>query len=261
MTFLDNNAIQIAIKNVKEKIRHWQYLVFSLGFPIMYTLIFYFFLGREAFSYGFPGMIIYTTAVATTSSAISFSGDKTSGMLERLDTMPTGRKNMFLGALLSETIIVSLQIIIMFILGYIVLQVSYIGIFELLIGFFVAVLFGISSVGIGIIISGIAKTPDIANAIALFYYIPILFLSGSLMPFESPIVYFTPPFWAKQIYLQITIFGHGLFDNLYSSSLLPPEGTAYMTPMPLWGGLLITIAFAIVFIVVGIITFQKKTKF
>ncbi|MFX1387316.1 MAG: ABC transporter permease [Promethearchaeota archaeon] len=261
MTMLENKAIQIAIKNIKDKTRHWQYLVFSLGFPIMYTIIFYFFLGREAFSYGFPGMIIYTTAVATTSSAISFSVDKTSGMLERLDTMPTGRKNLFLGALLSEALVVSLQIIIMFILGYAVLQVSFKGIFELLIGFFVAVLFGISSVGIGIIISGIAKTPDIANAIALFYYIPILFLSGCFMPFESPIVYFTPPFWAKQIYLQITIFGHGLFDNLYSSSMIAPEGTAYMTPIPLWGGILITIAFTLVFIVIGIIIFQKKTKF
>ena len=177
MTFLENKIIQIAIKNIKDKLRHWQYMVFSLGFAVMFTLMFYFFLGRVEFQYGFPGLIIYTTAAGTTSAAISLASDKTSGMLERLDTMPTGRKNLFLGTLLSETFMVSLQVLIMFILGYGVLQVPYEGLFELFIGFFIAVLFGISSVGVGIIISGIAKTADIANAVALFYYIPIFLLS------------------------------------------------------------------------------------
>lgn len=259
MNILENKAIQIANKNIKDKLRHWQYMVFSLGFAVMFTLMFYFFLGREEFQYGFPGMIIYTTAAGTTSAAISFAIDKTSGMLERLDTMPTGRKNLFLGALLSETFMISLQILIMFILGYAVLQVPYKGILELIIGFFIAVLFGISSVGIGIIISGIAKTPEIANAIALFYYMPILFLSGSLWPFESPIVFFTPPFWAKQIFLQITVVGDGLLDPLYNGSLIGT--TSQPTPIPIWGGLLIVVAFTLVFIAIGIMIFQKKTKF
>ena len=234
-------------------------MVFSLGFAVMFTLLFYFFLGREEFQYGFPGMIIYTTAAGTTSAAISFAIDKTSGMLERLDTMPTGRKNLFLGALLSETFMISLQIIIMFILGYGILQVPFKGFFELFIGFFIAVLFGISSVGIGIIISGMAKTPEIANAIALFYYMPILFLSGSLWPFESIIVFFTPPYWAKQIFLQITVLGDGLLDNLYNSSLIGV--TAEHIPITLLGGLLIVVAFTIAFILLGILIFQKKTKF
>ena len=62
MDILDNKAIQIAIKNIKDKVRHWQYLVFSLGFAVMFTFIFYFFLGREEFQYALPGMVIYTTA-------------------------------------------------------------------------------------------------------------------------------------------------------------------------------------------------------
>ena len=259
MNLLEVKAVQIGIKNIKDKIRHWQYMVFSLGFAVMFTLLFYFFLGREQFQYGFPGMIIYTTAAGTTSAAISFAVDKTSGMLERLDTMPTGRKNLFLGALLSETFMISLQIIIMFILGYGILQVPFKGIFELFIGFFIAVLFGISSVGIGIIISGIAKTTEIANAIALFYYMPILFLSGSLWPFEGVIVFFTHPYWAKQVFLQITVLGDGLFDPLYSSSLIGV--TAEQLPITLLGGLLIVVAFTIAFILLGILIFQKKTKF
>jgi len=159
---------------------------------------------------------------------------------------------------MSETIVNALQIIIIFILGYIILQIPVIGIIELLIGFFVALLFGISSVGIGIIIASISKTPEVANAIALFYYLPMMFLSGALFPFESPIVFFTPPFWAKQIYLQITVLGNGLFEKLYSSSMIGT--TATLTSIPLWGGILITLAFTIGFIIIGILIFQKKTR-
>ena len=261
MKIFENNAILIAKNNVKYKIRQWQYSLFSLGFPIMFTLLFYFFLGVEIFSYSFPGMIIYSTSVGTVSAAIAFSVDKTSGMLERMDTMPTGRKNIFLGALLSETVVISMQIIIMFVLGYLILQVSFSGLLELLLGFFIALVFGISSVGIGILIASVARSPDVANAMSLFYYLPIIFLSGSLFPFESAIVFFTPPFWAKQVYMQITVLGHSLTDPLYSSSMIFPGGSAQPLPIPIWGGILIIIGYTIAFILLGILIFQKKTRF
>ena len=79
------------------------------------------------------------------------------------------------------------------------------------------------------------------------------------MPFESPIVYFTPPFWAKQIFLQLTVLGHGLSDNLYSSSLI--GSSAEVIPINILGGLLIVVAFSIGFTLLGILIFQKKTKF
>ena len=266
MTLLDNKAIQIAIKNFKDKIRHWQYVFFSLVLPIMFTIMFYFMLGTEelpsgktAFDYGFPGMITYATAIGTMNAAIMFAGERSSGMLSRLDTMPTGRKNMFLGALISESIFLSLQIIIMFVIGYAILGLYFESPLALLFGFLIAVLFGISSVGLGIIIASMSKTVEIANAFSLLFFMVIIFLSGSLMPFDSPIVYFTPPFWAKQVYLQIVVMGHGLGENLYSSSLI--GSSAEIIPISLLGGLLIVLAYTIVFIIIGIIIFQKKTRF
>ena len=79
------------------------------------------------------------------------------------------------------------------------------------------------------------------------------------MPFESPIVYFTPPYWAKQIYLQLTVMGDGFNDSLYSSSLIGVG--AETIPISLLGGLLIIVAYTIIFIILGILIFQKKTKF
>jgi len=263
---LENRAIQIAIKNLKDKLRHWQYLFFSLLLPIMFTIMFYFMLGTEKdptgrsnFDYGFPGMIIYAIGIGTMNAAIMFANDKKSGMLTRLDTMPTGRKNIFLGALISESLFLMLQIAIMFVFGYVILGLYFEGPLELFFGFLIAVLFGISAVGLGIMIASISKTVEVANAFSLLVFMLLIFLSGSLMPFESPIVYFTPPFWAKQIFLQLTVLGHGLNDSLYSSSLIGVSAEAL--PITILGGILIVVAFSIGFTLLGIFIFQKKTKF
>lgn len=266
MDILDNRAIQIAIKNLKDKIRHWQYVFFSLLLPIMFTIMFFFVLGSEEdptgrtnFDYGFSGMIMYAIGVSTMNSAIMFAQDKASGMLNRLDTMPTGRKNMFLGALISESLFLVLQILIMFFIGYVVLGLYFEGPLQLFLGFLIAVVYGISSVGLGIIIASASKSIEIANAASLLVFMILIFLSGSMVPFESPIVYFTPPFWAKQLYLQFTVLGDGFGDLLYSGSLIGAGSETI--PIPLWGGFLIVCAYSSIFIILGIIVFQKKTKF
>ncbi len=232
----------------------------------MFTFMFFFMFGttktpsgRTTFDYGFPGMVIYATGLGIMNAAIMFAGEKGSGMLERLDTMPTGRKNMFLGALISESIFLILQILIMFIVGYVFLGLYFASPLALFFGFLIAVLFGISSVGLGIIIASMSKTVEIANAFSLVVFMFLIFISGSLIPFDSPIVYFTPPFWAKQLFLQITVMGHGLNESIYSSSLI--EAGAKATTITLLGGLIIVITFTIVFILIGILIFHKKTKF
>jgi ABC-2 type transport system permease protein len=266
MTLLDNKTIKIANKNLKSKIRQWQYIFFSLLMPIMFTFMFYFMFGtietlsgKTAYDYAFPGMIIYATGIGTMNAAIMFAEEKNSGMLERLDTMPTGRKNIFLGALISESFFLTFQILVMFIIGYVVLGLYFASALALFFGFLIAVMFGISSVGLGIIIASFSKTIEIANAFSLIVFMLIIFMSGSLVPFDSPIVYYTPPFWAKQLFLQITVMGHGLNENLYGGSFI--EGGSKITPIPLWGGLFIVVVYTIAFILIGILIFQKKTKF
>ena len=231
----------------------------------MFTLIFYFMFhgiipetGIDIYSYSIPGMITYAVCMGTTGAAIVFTNDKSTGILERLDTMPTGRKNIFLGTLISESAFLTVQILVMFILSYGILDQYFVGYLELFIGFLVMLLFGILSVGIGIIIASLSKNEEVASGMALTFIMPVIFASGAMVPFESPIVYFMPPYWAKQIYLQFTVLGNGLTSNLFSSSKI--GYTATETSIPIWGGILILIAMTISFIFIGIKLFQKKTK-
>ncbi len=260
-----NRAMVFAGMGLKEKIRNPQALFYTIGFPIMFTVIFYFVFstmdvaGSElnAFDYGFPGMIIYATGLLCNSAAIFFANGKKNGMLERLDTMPVGRKNIFIGGLLAETWFVIIQILIMFGLGYGVMSVYYKDLDMMLVGFVIAVVFGIQSAGLGILLAAYAKSPEAANGFAMMYFMPAIFASGALVPFESPIVYAFPPYWAKQIFLQITVFGNNLGDPMYSSSYI--GSTATKIGIPLWGGLFILIAMTVGFLALGIAIFQKKT--
>ncbi len=259
-----NKAIVVALMNFKEKIRNRQSLFYMLAFPIMFSVIFYFvFKGTRigpdlnAFDFGFPGMVVYASGLMIVSSSIFFAARKSNGMLERLDTMPIGRKNVFIGAVLADTLFVIIQTAIMFGLGYGLMQVYFKDVGLMLVGFVIAITFGIQSAGLGILLASFAKTPEAANGFSMMYFMPVIFASGALVPFEGPIVYFMPPYWAKQVFLQITVFGNSLTDPMYSSSLI--GSTATQLAIPLWGGLLILVAMTVAFLIMGIVVFQKKT--
>ncbi len=112
MRIRENKTILIAIIWLKDRFRSWENYLFNFGFPILFSLIFFFVYNSieipmtdlNQFDYGFPGMIIYTAGIGTISAAVAFTSCKTSGILERMDTMPIGRKKLFLGVLLSESL-------------------------------------------------------------------------------------------------------------------------------------------------------------
>lgn len=250
----------------KEIIRNWQSVFWMLMFPTMITVIISLVFNQSIphttlhqFDYAFPGMAIYASGMIITNAAITFANEKKNGLLERFDTMPIGRKNIFLGGLLADTAFVIIAAVLIFVIGYVFIGVYYKDLASLFLGFAIAVTFGIQFAGLGILFAAFSKGPEAASGAATIISMMMIFLSGCFFPFESDVVYFMPPYWAKQIFLQISVFGDSLTDPMYSSSLI--GDTATKLPIPLWGGLLIFIAMTVVFLVIGIIAFQKKTSF
>jgi len=257
----------IAIKNLKIKLRSYQTYLYALGFPVLFTFIFYFVFktievdfGYNVFDLAFSSVLIYTASFGTISAAVSLTSEKQLGTLMRLDTTPVGRARIFLGTLLSESIFLIIQLFIIVLLGYGLFQVQWLDndLFLLFIGFIFVFLFGLSTLGIGIVISAYAKTADSATGLSMSYIMPVLFLSGILIPFESPIVYICPPFWANQIYQQVVILGDNLFlDGIRYNSI--NIFTAGYSIIPLWVGLLIIIGITCISLYIGIRLFQRKT--
>jgi ABC-type transport system involved in multi-copper enzyme maturation permease subunit len=232
-------------------------------------MLFYFMFGTQAvdgmpgwtvFDFAIAGMFVYAASFGTINAASAFSYEKHQGTLIRLDTTPVGRDKIFIGTLFSEAVVLIIQLVIMFFLGYGVLQLRWFNanIGLLLIGFLIMLIFGLSTVGLGIIISAYAKTEDAAVGIAMMYALPITFLSGAMVPFESVIVYFFPPFYAFQIYKQVVLYG----ENFWTTNLMyndPYNTSLGYTNIPLWGALLLIIAFLGVTLFIGIKLFQRKT--
>jgi ABC-type transport system involved in multi-copper enzyme maturation permease subunit len=257
----------IAVKNLKIKFRSYQTYLYAFGFPILFTFIFLFVFktievpgGYNVFDLAFSSVLIYAASFGTINAAVSLTGEKQRGTLMRLDTTSIGRTKIFMGTLLSESVFLAIQLLLMVFLGYGLLGVRFHqqNLLLLLIGLIIIFIFGISTLGIGIVISAYAKTADAATGISMCYVMPVLFLSGIFIPFDSPIVYFFPPFWVNQIFQQVVMLGDNLLTDSFryhSLNLISAE----FTVIPLLGAIAIIIIVTLVSLYGGILLFQRKT--
>jgi len=212
--------------------------------------------GLTTFDVEFPGIVVFTIGMSTVTSAVMFSMSKKDGTLEFIDSMPVSRGNVFLGAVISETIFMNLQLILIFGFGYGVLGAH----FELAmmpLGYLIAMIYGVAAIGLGLIIASFFNTPEGANGIAMLTHMSLMFVSGSFFPLDNGGVFFTPQYWVKQVYLQLTVIGDSFSDLMYSGTIITPTSEA--TFFPIWGGILMILAFTATFIILGIKIFQKKT--
>lgn len=259
-------AWYIAKKNVKEKLKNFGAMFWTVAFPILmlfiYKLVFseqdaQMLNGMEVFDVEFPGIVVYTIGMSTVTSAVMFAMSKKNRTLERIDTMPVSRGNVFLGAVMSETIFMNLQLVLIFGVGYGILGAH----FELAmlpIGYLLAMIYGIGAIGLGLFIASIFQSPEAANGFGMLSHMSLMFVSGAFFPLDNPGVFFTPQYWIKQVYLQLTVFGDSLSDMMYSGTIITPLSEA--TIVSIWIGILMIFAFTAFFIVLGVKTFQKKTQ-
>ncbi|MFX1574413.1 MAG: ABC transporter permease [Promethearchaeota archaeon] len=265
MKMIDLKAWYIAKKNVKEKLKNIGSMFWTIAFPIMMLIVYklafsedgdYMINGLTTFDVEFPGIVVYTIGMSTVTSAVMFAMSKKNGTLERLDSMPVSRGNVFLGAVISETIFMNIQLIIIFAFGYGILGAH----FELAmmpLGYLIAVIYGIAAIGLGLIIASFLNSPEGANGFAMLAHMSLMFVSGSFFPLDNGGVFFTPQYWVKQVYLQLTVVGDSFSDLLYSGTIITPTSEA--TIIPIWGGILMILVFTAIFIILGIKIFQKKT--
>jgi ABC-type transport system involved in multi-copper enzyme maturation permease subunit len=260
-------VLAITIKNLRIKFRNFQTYLFSFGFPILFTFLFYFSFGTvetapgwTVFDTGISGMLIYAASFGTINAATSLTEEKQKGTLLRLDTTPAGRGKIFIGTLLSEAFFMIIQLCIMLVIAYSVLGLRWhdFDVGRLVVGFCIMFVFGLSTIGIGIIISAYAKTADAAAGMSMMYIMPIIFLSGAMSPFASEVQYFLPPFWANALYRQVVVLGHDFLTGFVQVTSSNPFVSEYLA-IPMWGAMLIVVAVLVGTIVIGIKLFQRKT--
>ncbi|MHA1977492.1 MAG: ABC transporter permease [Candidatus Hodarchaeales archaeon] len=262
-----HQIIAIAVKNLKIKFRSYQTYLYAFGFPLLFTFIFLFVFnsievpgGYNVFDLAFSSVLIYAASFGTINAAVSLTSEKHRGTLMRLDTTPIGRTKIFIGTLVSESVFLAIQLLLMVFLGYGLLGVRFHeqNVLLLLIGLLIIFIFGISTLGIGIVISAYAKTADTATGISMCYVMPVLFLSGIFIPFDSPIVYLFPPFWVNQIFQQVVMLGDNVITDSFRYHSLNIF-SAEFTVIPLWGAIVIIVIATLTSLYGAIQLFQRKT--
>lgn len=152
-----------------------------------------------------PGIVAMAVMqMAVFSVAFVFADYKEKGILKRLLATPLKPYQFVAANVVVRLTIAIIQTAILIAIGMILLKIHIFGSYAVIL--LVSILGGIMFLGLGFIISGIAKTVDSVPSLANLLVFPMLFLSGVFFPTESM------PAWLQKVveYLPLTHFADAL---------------------------------------------------
>lgn len=256
----------VIMKNIKFRIREPQQYLFVVGFPIMFLALFYFMFGNTQmnesltiFDYYIWGLLGFITTFAVQSASIAFSLEKESGTLKRLRTTPVGSSyTLFIGFIISELIIVTIQLVLIYFISFFLLNVYFTNIVALLITLVMYLLYSFICIGIGLIFAALLNG-KLAGQIPMLVIMPFIFLSGSIMPLDLEIIYLNPLFWVHQFSVYIAYSGgNNLFGKIGLINFM--DGSISSTNLSVFWAIPIVIFMGVLFMMVGITIYQKKSQ-
>ncbi|HEY3858709.1 MAG TPA: ABC transporter permease [Gammaproteobacteria bacterium] len=127
------------------------------------------------------GVILTLTMVLFT--AVAIVRERERGNLELLITTPVSTVELMAGKILPYIIIGLIQVSLVLLLGWLLFHVPVVGSLATL--YLSALLFIAGSLGLGLLISTIAKTQFQAMQLTVFTFLPSILLSGFMFPFDG----------------------------------------------------------------------------
>jgi ABC-2 type transport system permease protein len=127
---------------------------------------------------GIVGVLLTITMTLVTGTAIVRERER--GTLEQLIVTPIDRTSLMLGKLIPFSLVGYVQMTLVLLLGAVIFDVPFRGPLPVL--YAVAFLFITASLGIGLLISTVAKSQAQAMQLAFFFMLPNILLSGYIFP-------------------------------------------------------------------------------
>ena len=207
----------------------------------------------------FPGIVAMTVVTTAIFSAISIVWDREFGFLREMLVAPVSRGALVLGKALGGTTIATVQGTIMLVLAPLIgVHLTVLLVLEVIL-LEALMAFALTTFGV-FVASRIQKMEGFQVVMQLLLF-PMIFLSGALFPLNGL------PAWLAVITRinPLTYAVDPLRHVVFAIQNMPPAAAARFTTgvtifghmVPLWGELLITIAFALIFLVLAITGFGK----
>jgi ABC-2 type transport system permease protein len=199
--FLSETGVLFA-RSMKKLLRRPIALYFSLIQPVIWLLLFGqifnrvarfpgaadAFGGRSYFQFFIPAVMLQTLLFGAAQSGIGIINDMQSGFLDKLLTTPVHRMAILLGRVLGDLTRMTLQGLIIVVLGWVAGQfqedrVSYeYGIAGVVGALGVGLLFGLGLAGFNVFVALKTRNTESAFLIANFLTLPLLFTSSAQLP-------------------------------------------------------------------------------
>ncbi len=130
---------------------------------------------------GLVGVLLTLTMILITSLAITRERER--GTLEQLIVTPVDKPSLMLGKIVPFVLVGYVQMTLVLVLGRLFFDVPVRG--SLLLLYSVTLLFVVASLGLGLVVSTIARTQAQAMQLAFFLLLPNILLSGFMFPREA----------------------------------------------------------------------------
>ncbi len=190
-----------------------------------------------------PGLLAFILLMSvTTLVAQSVVKERERGTLEQIFVTPVSKSQYLTGKMLPYTLVATVEVTVIFVVGVLWFRVPFVGNM-----FFLAaamLLFMLTSVGQGLLVSTMAHTRMQAQMVAMFISLPSMMLSGFMFPVDDmpalikPITYLIPLRYFLVVIRSIFLKGVG--------------------PLDVWPQLLAMAVFSVAIFAFALARFQKK---
>jgi ABC-2 type transport system permease protein len=190
-----------------------------------------------------PGLLSFILMQTTiTIIAMVVVRERERGTLEALIVSPLRRWELMIGKIIPNVVIGYVQMTLALVLGVWAFDIPVRGSLPLL--YFLSLFFIMGTLGLGILLSTIARTQQQAMQMAYFIFVPSVYLSGILFPIEG-----MPPL-AKTVAYMIPLT---YYVEIIRGIMLKGIGISY-----LWTHLFVLTAIGTILITTSILRFHKK---
>ena len=178
-----------------------------------------------------PGIIATVVLVATMLlTAMTVVREREMGTLERLLVTPLARLEFLIGKMIPVACIGLFDVTLVVVLAVLWFEIPYRG--ELLALLLGSVLYLMSTLGLGLLISSYASTQQQAMLLGFFIIMPAIILSGFAFPISNMpegvqwLTYLDPLRYFLVVIRDLFLKGSGVFDHLFEYGMMTLLGTA-----------------------------------
>ncbi len=190
-----------------------------------------------------PGLISMTIMWTGVSGvASSLVEDRVRGIRQRILSSPVSRFSVIAGETIGYIIVTGIQISILLLVAVFLFNIIIAG--NILLLAFIIILGMLCMIGIGLIISCVAKTAEEASQLSMLINFPMMFLSGIFFPITSGWIYYVS-----------RIFPLTYINEALRSVILKGEGIEEIA-MPFF----VSIAFAVAIFLFGVIMLMRRDE-